>query len=105
MSAEPSPHLKPWNIWLQEDSVVNSKQDLELGCLSPHKPDSPSPSVVSCLTQILGELWEMEGAAETEVRCNQIQVLPKQPHSASALDDILENAKPLPARAEVLPVT
>lgn len=32
----------------------------------------------------------MEGAAETEVGCSQIQVPLKQSHSASALDDIRE---------------
>lgn len=40
MSPEPSPHLKPQDIRLQEDSVVNSKQDSGLGCY-PHTSLAP----------------------------------------------------------------
>lgn len=100
---DPKLHLKPQDTLLQEDSVVNNKQDLRLRCLSPscppHEPEAPSPSSVPCLTQILGQLWKMDGGTESEVGCSQSQVPPKQSHSVSILDDTLENAKPLPARA------
>lgn len=85
--------------------MANNKQGL--GCL----PSSPSYShtglkrfllqlYISYLTQILWHLWKTGGGSkESEVGCSQAQVLPKQSHSASALDDHIRNAKPLPARA------
>lgn len=93
--------------------MVNNKQGL--GCMPP-SPSCPRTGLklfllqlyISCLTQILWHLWktgvgdqegESRGKKETEVGCSQTQALLKQSHSASALDDHIRNAKPLPARA------
>lgn len=88
--------------------MVNNKQGL--GCLPPSR-SCPHTSLelfllklyISCLTQILWHLWKAGGGGrgdtESEVGYSQTQVLPKQSHPASALDDHIRHAKALLARA------
>lgn len=104
MSSEPKSPIVPQDSQLQEDSVVNSQQDFGLGLL-PSSPHCPHTSLklfllqlyVSCLAHILWQLCKMEeteGGGQPDSGAAKANSILPMPWMA-----ILENGKPLPARA------